>query len=132
MESSRKILKIFSVIYMLGAVIAIIFAICLIAKPSLIDAKMLEKYSNIKVKESDLKTAVIVGVFVQALVYLIYSTMIRNVAKGKSSGGILMVLLAFSAVGGITSIISKFTVGALFYLAIDVILLLLVINARKR
>ena len=123
----KKALNIASYGYIVVALIGIVTMIVYINKPSLA-SEMLKQFKDIK-NISD--TAKIITSFVfSTIITLLFFWATRRVAKGKSRGNILLVLLIFGAIGNIFAIVKSFSIYTLIYAIFELILIALIFAVR--
>ena len=122
----KKALNIASFGYIVVALIGIITMIVYLNKPSLA-ANLVKQAKDFKMSTN----ALIISTYViSTIITLIFFWATRRVAKGKSRGTILLVLLILGAVGNIFAIVKNFSVYTLVYAVFEVILIALIFAVR--
>ena len=122
----KKALNIASFGYIVVALIGIITMIVYLNKPSLA-ANLVKQAKDLKISTN----ALIISTYViSTIITLLFFWATRRVAKGKSRGTILLVLLILGAVGNIFAIVKNFSVYTLVYAVFEVILIALIFAVR--
>ena len=122
----KKALNIASFGYIVVALIGIITMIVYLNKPSLA-SELLKQAKDLKMSTN----ALIISTYViSTIITLLFFWATRRVAKGKSRGTILLVLLILGAVGNIFAIVKNFSVYTLVYAVFEVILIALIFAVR--
>lgn len=122
----KKALNIASFGYIVVALIGIITMIVYLNKPSLA-SELLKQAKDLKMSTN----ALIISTYViSTIVTLLFFWATRRVAKGKSRGTILLVLLILGAVGNIFAIVKHFSIYTLVYAVFEVILIALIFAVR--
>ena len=122
----KKALNIASFGYIVVALIGIITMIVYLNKPSLA-ANLVKQAKDLKISTN----ALIISTYViSTIITLLFFWATRRVAKGKSRGTILLVLLILGAVGNIFAIVKNFSVYTLVYVVFEVILIALIFAVR--
>ena len=122
----KKALNIASFGYIVVALIGIITMIVYLNKPSLA-SELLKQAKDLKMSIN----AIIISTYViSTIITLLFFWATRRVAKGKSRGTILLVLLILGAVGNIFAIVKNFSVYTLVYAVFEVILIALIFAVR--
>ena len=122
----KKALNIASFGYIVVALIGIITMIVYLNKPSLA-ANLVKQAKDLKMSTN----ALIISTYViSTIITLLFFWATRRVAKGKSRGTILLVLLILGAVGNIFVIVNNFSVYTLVYAVFEVILIALIFAVR--
>lgn len=122
----KKALNIASFGYIVVALIGIITMIVYLNKPSLA-ANLVKQAKDLKITTN---TFIISTYVISTIITLIFFWATRRVAKGKSRGTILLVLLILGAVGNIFAIVKNFSVYTLVYAVFEVILIALIFAVR--
>ena len=124
--NKKKALNIASFGYIVVALIGIITMIVYLNKPSLA-ANLVKQAKDLKMSTN----ALIISTYViSTIITLLFFWATRRVAKGKSRGTILLVLLILGAVGNIFAIVKNFSVYTLVYAVFEVILIALIFAVR--
>lgn len=122
----KKALNIASFGYIVVALIGIITMIVYLNKPSLA-SELLKQAKDLKMSTN----ALIISTYViSTIITLLFFWATRRVAKGKSRGTILLVLLILGAVGNIFAIVKHFSIYTLVYAVFEVILIALIFAVR--
>lgn len=122
----KKALNIASFGYIVVALIGIITMIVYLNKPSLA-SELLKQAKDLKMSTN----ALIISTYViSTIITLLFFWATRRVAKGKSRGTILLVLLILGAVGNIFTIVKHFSIYTLVYAVFEVILIALIFAVR--
>ena len=122
----KKALNIASFGYIVVALIGIITMIVYLNKPSLA-ANLVKQAKDLKMSTN----ALIISTYViSTIITLLFFWATRRVAKGKSRGTILLVLLILGAVGNIFAIVKHFSIYTLVYAVFEVILIALIFAVR--
>jgi uncharacterized BrkB/YihY/UPF0761 family membrane protein len=122
----KKALNIASFGYIVVALIGIVTMIVYLNKPSLA-ANLIKQAKDLKMSIN----AIIISTYViSTIITLLFFWATRRVAKGKSRGTILLVLLILGAVGNIFAIVKNFSVYTLVYAVFEVILIALIFAVR--
>ena len=122
----KKALNIASFGYIVVALIGIITMIVYLNKPSLA-ANLVKQAKDFKMSTN----AIIISTYViSTIITLLFFWATRRVAKGKSRGTILLVLLILGAVGNVFAIVKNFSVYTLVYAVFEVILIALIFAVR--
>lgn len=122
----KKALNIASFGYIVVALIGIITMIVYLNKPSLA-ANLIKQAKDLKMSTN----ALIISTYViSTIITLLFFWATRRVAKGKSRGTILLVLLILGAVGNIFAIVKHFSIYTLVYAVFEVILIALIFAVR--
>lgn len=122
----KKALNIASFGYIVVALIGIITMIVYLNKPSLA-ANLVKQAKDLKITTN---TFIISTYVISTIITLLFFWATRRVAKGKSRGTILLVLLILGAVGNIFAIVKNFSVYTLVYAVFEVILIALIFAVR--
>ena len=122
----KKALNIASFGYIVVALIGIITMIVYLNKPSLA-ANLVKQAKDLKITTN---TFIISTYVISTIVTLLFFWATRRIAKGKSRGTILLVLLILGAVGNIFAIVKNFSVYTLVYAVFEVILIALIFAVR--
>ena len=122
----KKALNIASFGYIIVALIGIITMIVYLNKPSLA-ANLVKQAKDLKITTN---TFIISTYVISTIVTLLFFWATRRIAKGKSRGNILLVLLILGAVGNIFAIVKNFSVYTLVYAVFEVILIALIFAVR--
>ena len=122
----KKALNIASFGYIIVALIGIITMIVYLNKPSLA-ANLVKQAKDLKITTN---TFIISTYVISTIVTLLFFWATRRIAKGKSRGTILLVLLILGAVGNIFAIVKNFSVYTLVYAVFEVILIALIFAVR--
>lgn len=122
----KKALNIASFGYIVVALIGIITMIVYLNKPSLA-SELLKQAKDLKISTN----ALIISTYViSTIITLLFFWATRRVAKGKSRGTILLVLLILGAVGNIFAIVKHFSIYTLVYAVFELILIALIFAVR--
>ena len=122
----KKALNIASFGYIVVALIGIITMIVYLNKPSLA-SELLKQAKDLKMSTN----ALIISTYViSTIITLLFFWATRRVAKGKSRGTILLVLLILGAVGNIFAIVKHFSIYTLVYAVFELILIALIFAVR--
>lgn len=122
----KKALNIASFGYIVVALIGIITMIVYLNKPSLA-SELLKQAKDLKMSTN----ALIISTYViSTIITLLFFWATRRIAKGKSRGTILLVLLILGAVGNVFALVKNFSVYALVYAIFEVILIALIFAVR--
>ncbi len=122
----KKALNIASFGYIVVALIGIITMIVYLNKPSLA-ANLVKQAKDLKMSTN----ALIISTYViSTIITLLFFWATRRVAKGKSRGTILLVLLILGAVGNIFAIVKHFSIYTLVYAVFELILIALIFAVR--
>ncbi|MBR1416529.1 MAG: hypothetical protein IJ572_01775 [Bacilli bacterium] len=132
MTSSKKQLKIFSWIYFVFAILTAILAVSVYFIPEVTNEAIKAQLTGVDLKNIDPKLVITISFAVAALFNLLFFTLLRRVANGKSKGIIVMFLLLISIAGSIYSITSGYNISKLISLLIDVYIFILVLTVRKK
>lgn len=122
----KKVLNIASFGYIVVALIGIVTMIVYLNKPSLVP-EMVKQAKQLKVSTNAL---IIMTYVTSTIVTLLFFWATRRIAKGKSRGTILLVLLILGAVGNVFALVKNFSVYALVYAIFEVILIALIFAVR--
>ena len=124
--NKKKALNIASYGYIIIVLIGIGTMIAYLVKPSLA-TDFLKQVKDLKIA----KNAFIISSYtISTVITLLFFWATRRVAKGKSRGTILLVLLILGAVGNIFAIVKHFSIYTLVYAVFEVILIALIFAVR--
>ena len=124
--NKKKALNIASYGYIIIALIGIGTMLAYLVKPSLA-TDFLKQVKDLKIA----KNAFIISSYtISTVITLLFFWATRRVAKGKSRGTILLVLLILGAVGNIFAIVKHFSIYTLVYAVFEVILIALIFAVR--
>lgn len=122
----KKVLNIASFGYIVVALIGIVTMIVYLNKPSLVP-EIVKQAKQLKVSTN---AFIIMTYVTSTIVTLLFFWATRRIAKGKSRGTILLVLLILGAVGNVFALVKNFSVYALVYAIFEVILIALIFAVR--
>ena len=132
-KSSKLISKIFSWIYYIGAALMIVAIIASFVSSSFLGDLTVElEKQGIDFGDMDTKIAITFVYGFTAAIMFVIGWLFSRVAKGKSNGLILLVLLGLSAVSSIITLFKSITISNCISLVITLIALLAVYTARKK
>ena len=122
----KKVLNIASFGYIVVALIGIVTMIVYLNKPSLVP-EIVKQAKQLKVSTN---AFIIMTYVTSTIVTLLFFWATRRIAKGKSRGNILLVLLILGAAGNILTLVKNFSVYVLVYGIFELILIALILAVR--
>ena len=121
-EAKRKI-KYASRLYVILAGITVIFAIFCIMFPEMANNIIKQKYAHMDLKSFDPKIMLISSYIIEAVIYIWYFWLSIRVAKEKSEGNVLFIVLIISAIGACLSLYDRLDITTLLGFFVDVLIL---------
>lgn len=130
-KSSREIVKSFSWIYLILAIITLLIVAACLLIPGLQEAvNKAAIEAKLGIENPMMIFEVVLGI--QACIYLIYFYLTRKVGSGESNGTVLMVLLIISVACALPKIIvSPTKVSGFFETSVNIALLYFLFQVRK-
>ena len=125
----RKALKVFSVLYWIACGFFALFAILTFASGDLLNA--MKDAFPVNFQGADPKIVFGIVFLIYAIVYALIAIGLRRVANNKSKGTFLLVVLCISAIYGIYTVITAFSISNLLSLAVALLMVYLVYSVRK-
>ncbi len=117
MKGARTGLKFFGWLYILFAILLILFTVMLFTSQDFFTEVL--KNVNYDFKDADPKIVLGIIYGFSALVYLLIGSGLRNVANKKSKGTLLFILLFIAVILGIVGLVTNFSVSTLISVLID-------------